>query len=109
MFLFKRNRRKEEPVPELSDDEVADKFLAEHEYKMEHDAKYRESIEKTARLFEADEKARLEAGLKNKIGTYTFTCPNCGTLCKGEWVRFDKMGNLHGSTGCPTCNIQLFV
>ena len=67
------------------------------------------SEEETAAFFKADQVARKAAGLEKKIGTYTFTCPNCGTLCKGEWVRFDSLGNLHGGTGCPTCNIHLRV
>ena len=65
--------------------------------------------EMCAAFFKADSEARKAAGLENKIGSYTFTCPNCGSQCKGEWVRFDSLGNLHGSTGCNTCHIHLIV
>lgn len=65
--------------------------------------------EQAAAFFKADKEAKEKADLVNKIGTYTFTCPNCGSLCKGEWVRFDSLGNLHGHTGCHTCNIHLMV
>ena len=109
MFLFRRNRKQAEKAPELSEEESAERFLEEHEYKMEHDPEYRKSIERSAVFFKADTEARKAAGLENKIGSYTFNCPNCGTLCKGEWVRFDSLGNLHGGTGCPTCNIHLRV
>ena len=109
MFLFRRNRKQAEKTPELSEEESAERFLEEHEYKLEHDPEYRKSIERSAAFFKADTEARKAAGLDNKIGSYTFNCPNCGTLCKGEWVRFDSLGNLHGGTGCPTCNIHLRV
>ena len=65
--------------------------------------------EMCAAFFKADSEARKAAGLENKIGSYTFTCPNCGSQCKGEWVRFDSLGNLHGHTSCQKCNIHLMV
>ncbi|MBQ3603304.1 MAG: hypothetical protein IJN25_00120 [Clostridia bacterium] len=65
--------------------------------------------EMCAAFFKADSEARKAAGLENKIGSYTFTCPNCGSECKGEWVRFDSLGNLHGRTDCFTCDIHLMV
>lgn len=65
--------------------------------------------EQVAAFFKADKEAKEKADLVNKIGTYIFTCPNCGNLCKGEWVRFDSLGNLHGHTGCQTCNVHLMV
>lgn len=67
------------------------------------------TTEQSAAFFKADSEARKAAGLENKIGSYTFTCPNCGSQCKGEWVRFDHLGNLHGRTDCFTCNIHLMV
>lgn len=109
MFLFRRNNKQAEKTPELTEKESAERFLEEHEYKMEHDPEYRKSVEESAAFFKADTEARKAAGLENKIGSYTFNCPNCGTLCKGEWVRFDSLGNLHGGTGCPICNIHLRV
>lgn len=63
----------------------------------------------SAAFFKADSEARKAAGLENKIGYYTFTCPNCGSQCKGEWVRFDHLGSLHGRTDCFTCDIHLIV
>ncbi len=65
--------------------------------------------EMCAAFFKTDSEARKAAGLENKIGSYTFTCPNCGAECKGEWVRFDSLGNLHGRTDCFTCDIHLMV
>lgn len=65
--------------------------------------------EMCAAFFKADSEARKAAGLENKIGSYTFTCPNCGSECKGEWVRFDSLGNLHGRTDCFTCDIHLMA
>ena len=65
--------------------------------------------EMCAAFFKADNEARKAAGLENKIGSYTFTCPNCGSECKGEWVRFDSLGNLHGRTDCFTCDIHLMA
>lgn len=110
MFEFlKRNKKQADAVKEEFEEKSAEDYLEEHEYKMEHDPEYRKSIEKSAAFFKADKEARKAAGLENKIGSYTFNCPNCGTLCKGEWVRFDSLGNLHGGTGCPTCNIRLIV
>ena len=51
--------------------------------------------------------AREAAGLKNKPGRYEFICPNCGTLCVGDWIMFG--GELHGGVGCPVCDIFLGV
>ena len=65
--------------------------------------------EMCAAFFKADSEARKAADLENKIGSYAFTCPNCGSECKGEWVRFDSLGNLHGRTDCFTCDIHLMV
>ncbi len=107
-FLKKRSKKTveldEEAMRKSSED-----FLKEHEYKMEHDPEYRKSVEQSRAFFKADHEAQEKAGLVNKIGSYTFTCPNCGTLCKGEWVRFDHLGNLHGRTDCFTCDIHLMV
>lgn len=94
-------------LSELQDD--AEQFLAEHKYRMEHDPEYRQGIEKSRAFFQADREAAEKAGLVNKLGSYTFTCPNCGSECKGEWVRFDRHGNRHGHTGCYVCNIHLMV
>lgn len=77
--------------------------------KKENTNKCELTAEQSAAFFKADSEARKAAGLENKIGFYSFTCPNCGTECKGEWVRFDSMGNLHGHTGCQKCNIHLMV
>ena len=110
MFNFFKNKKQksveldEEAIRKSSED-----FLKEHEWKMEHDLEYRKSVEQRAAFFKADSEARKAAGLENKIGSYTFTCPNCGSLCKGEWVRFDHLGNLHGRTDCFTCDIHLMV
>ena len=98
-----------EIIRESEKEQSQDEFLAEHEYKMEHDHEYRKSIEKTAAFFKADKEAEEKAGLKNKLGSYTFTCPNCGSECKGVWVRFDEFGNRHGRTDCQICNIHLMV
>ncbi|MBR3995303.1 MAG: hypothetical protein IKI97_08490 [Clostridia bacterium] len=65
--------------------------------------------EQAAAFFKADKEAEEKAGLTGKLGTYTFTCPNCGSECTGNWVRFDSLGNRHGHTGCQTCNIHLMV
>ncbi len=67
------------------------------------------SAEKSAAFFKADQEARKAAGLEDKVGSYTFTCPNCGSECKGEWVRHDHNGNIHGRTDCFTCDIHLMV
>lgn len=110
MFKFLKQNKKQADIPEENTMAMSNEdFLKEHEYKMEHDSEYKKSLERGAAFFKADNAARKSAGLENKIGTYTFTCPNCGTLCKGEWVRFDSMGNLHGRTDCFTCDIHLMV
>lgn len=110
MFEFlKRKKKQADVLDEEAIRKSNEDFLKEHEYKMEHDPKYRKSVEESAAFFKADSEARKAAGLENKIGSYTFTCPNCGTLCKGEWVHFDHLGNLHGRTDCFTCDIHLMV
>ena len=110
MFDFFKRKKKQTDV--LDEEEIRksnEDFLKEHEYKMEHDPEYRKSVEESTAFFKADSEARKAAGIENKIGSYTFTCPNCGTICKGEWVRFDHLGNLHGRTDCFTCDIHLLV
>ena len=109
MFEFLKKKKQSNVLDEEAMRKSNEDFLKEHEYKMEHDPEYRKSVEESAAFFKADSEARKAAGLENKIGSYTFTCPNCGTLCKGEWVRFDSMGNLHGHTDCQKCNIHLMV
>ena len=110
MFEFlKRNKKQADVVNEAVEEKTIEDFLKKQEYRMEHDPEYRKSVERSAAFFKADTEARKAAVLENKIGSYTFNCPNCGTLCKGEWVRFDHLGNLHGGTGCPICNIHLRV
>ena len=101
--LFKK--KKVEPAPAKTAEELA----AEHEYRMEHDAEYRISMEKSRAFFKADREAREKAGLTNLPGEYFFNCPNCGTLCKGGGTALHGMDNLHGHTGCQTCNIHLMV
>ncbi len=110
MFEFlKRKKKHEIGFGEEAIRKSSEEFFKEHEYKMEHDPEYRESVEKSVAFFDADHEAKEKAGLVNKIGSYTFTCPNCGTLCQGNWVRFDHAGNLHGRTDCFTCDIHLMV
>lgn len=110
MFNFlKKKKQKQDELDEEAMRKSSEEFLKEHKYKMEHDPEYRKSVEQSAAFFKADSDARKAAGLENKIGSYTFTCPNCGTLCKGEWVRFDHLGSLHGRTDCFTCDIHLMV
>ena len=110
MFNFlKKKKQKQDELNEEAMRKSSEEFLKEHKYKMEHDPEYRKSVEESAAFFKADSEARKAAGLENKIGSYTFTCPNCGTLCKGEWVRFDHLGSLHGRTDCFTCDIHLMV
>ena len=67
------------------------------------------SLEECNAFFEADKMARENAGLTNLPGEYTFTCPNCNSLCKGSWHSLYGEKNLHGRTGCQTCNIYLIV
>jgi len=105
-FLKKKKANVYDEEQMKKDQEV---FLQNHEYKMKHDPEYRKSVEESAAFFAADREARKAAGLENKIGSYTFTCPNCGSECKGEWVRFDHLGSLHGRTDCFTCDIHLMV
>lgn len=107
--FFIKKKQKQDELDEEAIRKSNEDFLKEHEYKMEHDPEYRKSVEESAAFFKADSDARKAAGLENKIGSYTFTCPNCGTLCKGEWVRFDHLGSLHGRTDCFTCDIHLMV
>lgn len=110
MFEFlKRKKKQADVLDEEAIRKSNEDFLKEHEYKMEHDPEYRKSVEESAAFFKADREAKEKAGLVNKIGSYTFTCPNCGSECKGEWVRFDHLGNLHGRTDCFTCDIHLMV
>lgn len=110
MFEFLKRKKKQE---DLLDEEAIKKsneeFLKEHEYKMAHDPEYRKSVEKSASFFKADSEARKAAGLENKPGEYTFTCPNCGSKCKGSWHTMYGVDNLHGRTDCFTCDIHLMV
>ena len=107
--FFKRKKKQVDVLEEEAIRKSNEEFLKEHEYKMEHDPEYRKSVEQSAAFFKADSEAKKAAGLENKIGSYTFICPNCGSECKGEWVRFDHLGNLHGRTDCFTCDIHLMV
>ena len=107
--FLKRKKKQEEVLDEEAMRKSDEAFLKEHEHKKEYDPEDRRSVEESAAFFKADSEARKAAGLENKIGSYIFTCPNCGTFCKGEWVRFDCMGNLHGRTDCFTCDIHLMV
>lgn len=92
----------------VQDTSLAD-FIAEHDYKMEHDPEYRKLIEQSHAFFEADNEAREKAGLKDKEGVYTFQCPNCGSPCRGSWVWMKPNNEMHGYTGCSTCDIHLRV
>lgn len=107
--FFKRKKTASVKIDDEATINSQDDFIKEFNYKMEHDPEYRKSVEESAAFFKADSEARKAAGLENKIGSYTFTCPNCGSECKGNWVRFDKCGNLHGRTDCFTCDIHLMV
>ena len=110
MFNFlKKKKQKLDEIDENFIRKSQENFIRQHDYKIKHDPKYRKSVEKSNAFFKADREAREKAGLVNKIGSYTFTCPNCGTKCKGEWLRFDSTGNLHGHTDCFNCNIHLIV
>lgn len=100
-----RKREQEELAREIEANARAD--LQEFRYRMEHDEEYRQSVERSRRFFQADGEARKQAGVENKAGEYTFTCPNCGTHCTGSWVKFK--GSLHGGTGCENCKIWLRV
>ena len=110
--MFDFFKKKKQTSVEIDDEYIRksqEDFLKEFNYKMEHDTEYRKSVEKSAAFFKADQEAEEKAGLKGKLGSYTFTCPNCGSECRGVWVRFDEYGNRHGHTGCQTCNIHLMV
>lgn len=48
-------------------------------------AKCELTVEQSAAFFKADSEARKAAGLENLPGEYTFTCPKCGSKCKGSW------------------------
>ncbi len=108
MLNFFKRKQTDTQVEEIPV-KTTENFIAEHNYRIQHDEKYRKSIEKSRAFFQADRVANEKAELVNKIGTYTFICPNCGSQCKGEWVHFDCFGNLHGHTGCYNCNIHLMV
>lgn len=60
-------------------------------------------------FFQADHKARKQAGLMGRAGAYQFSCPNCGTICKGTWLWNADSNSLHGHTGCPQCGIHLWI
>ena len=107
--FFKKKKQRQVEFDEEHIKKEQENFIKEHRYKMENDPEYRKSVEESAAFFKADSEARKAAGLENKIGSYTFTCPNCGSECKGEWVRFDHLGSLHGRTDCFTCDIHLMV
>lgn len=94
---------------ELTHIKTSDEFSEEHIYKMTHDAEYRASLEQSSAFFKADKEAREKAELTNLPGTYHFKCPNCGSDCEGSWNALYGMDNLHGYTGCQTCNIYLVV
>jgi transcription elongation factor Elf1 len=63
--------------------------------------------EKLINFMEANNKARAEAGLEGKPGSYEFDCPNCGTKCLASWVLLRN--ETHGCVGCATCNIGIRV
>lgn len=63
--------------------------------------------QRDTRFLQADFEAREKAGLANQAGTYTFTCPNCNSICIGCWEWVEEQ--LHGKTGCETCDIYLKV
>ncbi len=67
------------------------------------------SKEKTQNFLKADKEARKAAGLENKPGTYSFVCPNCQTLCYGDWKGIKGESSLHGKIECPVCKISLSV
>ena len=73
------------------------------------DEAVKKSAEKSAAFFKADSEARKAAGLERLPGEYTFTCPNCGSECKGSWHAVHGEDSLHGRTDCFTCNIHLMV
>ena len=108
MFDFFKRKKIIKPVKDIST-KTAEDFAEEYNYKIIYDEEYRKSVKKSRAFFQADREAQEKEDLVNKIGTYTFICPNCGSKCKGEWVRFDSFGNLHGYTGCYNCNIHLMV
>ena len=64
MFDFLKNKKQSSTDIDEEIRKSQDEFLAEHEYKMEHDPEYRKSIEKTAAFFKADKEAEEKAGLK---------------------------------------------
>ncbi len=103
--MFNPFKKKPESAPMQTPEEI----LAEHNYRMEHDPAYKLSIEQSAAFFKADSEAREKAGLTDLPGEYTFECPNCGSLCKGSWTDINGKDNLHGQTGCHTCDIHLIV
>ena len=106
--FFKKKPAKSDEEVLREQEEECEKFLAEHEYRTAHDPEYRQGIEKKRCFFQAGREAEESAGLVNKLGSYTFTCPNCGSECKGEWVNFDTYGNRHGYTGCHVISILRF-
>ena len=107
--FFKKKKQRQDEFNEEQIKKEQEDFIKEHRYKMENDPEYRKSVEESATFFKADSEARKAAGLENKIGSYTFICPNCGTKCKGSWHAMYGMNNLHGRTDCFTCNIHLMV
>lgn len=82
-------------------------FLKKNSHTKKENAALLEDMKKYAVILEADKIARKNAGLEDKAGSYTFTCPICGSECHGSWVEFD--GDLHGGTGCRTCDFLLRV
>ncbi len=82
-------------------------IFEEHNYKMKHDKKYKQEVEKCKAFFKANREAREKAGLTNKAGKYTFTCPNCFSICEGNWLC--HCGEIHGNVGCDVCNIHYII
>lgn len=109
MFGFIRKKKQRQNKVDAEQLKRQEDFINEHRYKMRNDLEYRKEFDKKGTFLEADSDARKNAGLENKIGSYTFICPHCGSECKGEWTRFDHLGNLHGRTDCFTCDIHLIV
>lgn len=111
MFHFKKRTSPEEQIEQITPEQrIAEDELEMSNLAAEQNITATEAeklFEADRRFLEADGKARKEAGLENKAGSYTFVCPNCQSLCKGEWVWSE--GKLHGGTSCDTCGIRLIV
>lgn len=107
--FFKKRKRKVFEFDEEAIRKSQEEFVRKNDYRMEHDPEFRKSVEESRAFFEANREARKAAGLEDKPGEYTFTCPNCGSECKGSWHSMFGANNLHGRTDCFTCGIHLVV